>query len=34
MIRISMIRVILPPHLRTLAQVGSEVKVEVKGQVT
>src|SRR5712691_7641391 len=34
MIRMSMIRVILPPHLRTLAQVGSEVKVEVKGQVT
>ncbi len=30
----SMIRVILPSHLRTLAQVGSEVKVEVKGQVT
>jgi len=29
-----MIRVILPSHLRTLAQVGSEVKVEVKGQVT
>ena len=34
MIRMSLIRVILPPHLRTLAQVGSEVKVEVKGQVT
>ena len=34
MIRMAMIRVILPPHLRTLAQVGSEVKVEVKGQVT
>jgi hypothetical protein len=29
-----MIRVILPQHLRTLAQVGSEVQVEVDGQVT
>jgi molybdopterin synthase sulfur carrier subunit len=29
-----MIRVILPPHLRTLAHVGSEVTLEVEGQVT
>lgn len=29
-----MIRVILPPHLRTLARVGSEVEIEVEGQVT
>jgi hypothetical protein len=29
-----MIRVMLPQHLRTLARVGSEVKVEVRGQVT
>lgn len=29
-----MIRVILPQHLRTLAQVGGEVEVEVNGQVT
>jgi hypothetical protein len=29
-----MIRVVLPPHLRTLAHVGSEVTVEVEGQVT
>ena len=29
-----MIRVILPPHLRTLAKVGWEVELEVKGQVT
>ena len=29
-----MIRVILPPHLRTLAQVDGEVKLEVNGQVT
>jgi len=29
-----MIRVILPPHLRILAQTGPEVNVEVKGQVT
>jgi molybdopterin synthase sulfur carrier subunit len=29
-----MIRVVLPPHLRTLARVGSEVAIEVKGQVT
>jgi len=29
-----MIRVVLPQHLRTLAQVGSEVQLEVVGQVT
>jgi len=29
-----MIRVILPQHLRTLAGVGSEVKLEVKGPAT
>lgn len=29
-----MIRVILPPHLRTLAQVGGEVALEVEGAVT
>jgi hypothetical protein len=29
-----MIRVVLPPHLRTLAHVGSEVTVELEGQVT
>jgi molybdopterin synthase sulfur carrier subunit len=29
-----MIRVVLPPHLRTLAHVGSEIKVDVRGQVT
>jgi hypothetical protein len=29
-----MIRVVLPYHLRTLAQVGSEVQVEVAGPVT
>ena len=29
-----MIRVILPPHLRTLAQVGSEVTLEVEGPIT
>lgn len=29
-----MIRVILPPHLRTLAQVGGEVALEVEGTVT
>jgi sulfur-carrier protein len=28
------IRVILPFHLRTLAQVGSEVQIEVEGPVT
>jgi molybdopterin synthase sulfur carrier subunit len=29
-----MIRVILPQHLRTLAQVGSEIKLEIGGLVT
>src|SRR5262245_66080762 len=29
-----MIRVVLPYHLRTLAQVGSEVQLEVNGPVT
>ncbi len=29
-----MIRVVLPLHLRRLAQVEGEVKLEVKGQVT
>jgi len=29
-----MIRVVLPPHLRTLAHVGSEVTLEVAGPVT
>ena len=29
-----MIRVILPPHLRTLAQVGAEVKLDVEGSAT
>ena len=29
-----MIRVVLPAHLRTLAHVGGEVKVEVEGEVT
>ena len=29
-----MIRVILPPHLRTLSQTGSEVQLEVPGPVT
>jgi sulfur-carrier protein len=29
-----MIRIILPPHLRTLAHVGAEVTVDVEGQVT
>jgi hypothetical protein len=29
-----MIRIILPQHLRTLAHVGSEVEVEIEGQVT
>jgi hypothetical protein len=28
------IRVILPPHLRTLAHVGAEVELAVEGQVT
>ena len=29
-----MIRVVLPPHLRTLAHVKGEVQLEVAGQVT
>jgi hypothetical protein len=29
-----MIRVVLPPHLRTLARVAGEVELEVQGQVT
>ena len=29
-----MIRVVLPPHLRTLAHVGSEVTLQVQGPVT
>ncbi|MGA2299314.1 MAG: MoaD/ThiS family protein [Candidatus Acidiferrum sp.] len=29
-----MIRVILPPHLRTLARVNGEVLLEVQGQAT
>jgi sulfur-carrier protein len=29
-----MIRVVLPAHLRTLARVGGEVKLDVAGQVT
>ena len=29
-----MIRVVLPQHLRTLAHVGAEVEVEVRGPVT
>ena len=29
-----MVRVILPQHLRTLAQVGAEVTIEVDGAIT
>ena len=29
-----MIRVVLPHHLRTLARVGSEVEIELDGEVT
>ena len=29
-----MIRVVLPPHLRTLARIQGEVKLEVEGPVT
>ncbi|MDI6102521.1 MoaD/ThiS family protein [Actinoplanes sp. NEAU-A12] len=29
-----MIRVVLPPHLRNLAHVSGEVRVEVSGEVT
>ena len=30
----SVVRVILPPHLRTLAMVGSEVELEVENRAT
>ena len=29
-----MIRVVLPPHLRTLAHVGTEISLEVEGPAT
>jgi molybdopterin synthase sulfur carrier subunit len=29
-----MIRVVIPAHLRTLARVGGEVKLEIQGQAT
>jgi|SRR5580700_4105450 molybdopterin synthase sulfur carrier subunit len=29
-----MIRIVLPPHLRTLAHVGSEVTLHIEGPVT
>jgi hypothetical protein len=29
-----MIRVVLPPHLRTLAKVSGDVQLEVKGPIT
>ncbi len=29
-----MIRVVLPLHLRTLAKVGDEVRLDVKGEIT
>ena len=29
-----MIRVVLPPHLRNLAQVGREVELDVQGEAT
>jgi sulfur-carrier protein len=29
-----MIRVVIPPHLRTLAQVGGDVELEIEGRVT
>jgi len=29
-----MIRVVVPPHLRTLAKISGEVKLEVQGQAT
>jgi hypothetical protein len=29
-----MIRVMLPPHLRTLAHINGEVRLEIKGQAT
>jgi len=30
----SMVRVVMPAHLRTLAKVSGEVQLEIKGQVT
>lgn len=30
----NVVRVILPPHLRTLSHTGSEVELEIAGQVT
>ena len=29
-----MIRIVLPPHLRTLAQVGAEVTLDLQGPAT
>lgn len=29
-----MIRVVLPPHLRTLAKVGTEIEIVIEGAVT
>ncbi len=29
-----MIRIVLPPHLRTLAHVGGEVELDLDGKVT
>ncbi len=29
-----MIRVVLPPHLRNIAQVGGEVQLDIQGDVT
>lgn len=34
MVSTAIIRIRLPQHLRTLANVGSEVKIEVEGPVT
>lgn len=34
MVSTATIRVRLPHHLRTLANVGSEVKIDVEGQIT
>src|SRR6516165_10172206 len=31
---VAMIRVVLPPHLRTLARVGAEVQLDVAGPAT
>ena len=31
---VAVIRVVLPPHLRTLAKVGAEVELEVAGAIT